>query len=65
MQNNTEEKEETEKIEEIEETYLIKYLEQLSEIEKKTIDVAKTILGSSFNINRSLGFIDWKKCINK
>jgi hypothetical protein len=61
MQNNTEEREETEKIEEIEDKYLIKYLEQLSEIEKKTIDVAKTILGSSFNINRSLGFIDWKK----
>lgn len=37
-----------------------KYLEQTSEIERKIIKIAEDTLGSSFNINRSLGFIEWK-----
>jgi len=37
-----------------------KYIEELSEIERKMINIAEEILGSSFNISRSLGFIEWK-----
>ena len=36
------------------------YLEQLSEIERNVIIIAEQVLGNSFNINRSLGFIEWK-----
>jgi len=36
------------------------YLEQISETEREMIEIAKTTLGSSFNIYRSLGFIAWK-----
>jgi hypothetical protein len=36
------------------------YLEQLSDTEKKIIDTATQVLGSSFNITRSIGFIEWK-----
>ena len=36
------------------------YLEQISETEGEMIEIAKTTLGSSFNIYRSLGFIAWK-----
>ena len=36
------------------------YLEQISETERKIIENAKTTLGNSFNIYRSLGFIEWK-----
>jgi len=36
------------------------YLEQISETERKIIEIAKTTLGNSFNIYRSLGFIEWK-----
>jgi hypothetical protein len=37
-----------------------KYLEELSEIERKVIIIGEEVLGSSFNIGRSLGFIKWK-----
>ena len=36
------------------------YLEQLSEKEKKILNRAKEILESSFNINKSIGFQEWK-----
>lgn len=39
---------------------ITKYLEELSEIERKIIIIGKEVLGSSFNISRSLGFIKWK-----
>ena len=42
-----------------------KYIEELSEIERKMINIAEEILGSSFNISRSLGFIEWKNKKNK
>jgi len=37
------------------------YLEQLSETEKKIVKTAQEILESSFNINKSIGFQEWKK----
>ena len=36
-----------------------KYIEQLSEKEKKILNKAKEILGSSFDINKSIGFQEW------
>jgi len=42
-----------------------KYIEELSEIERKMINIAEEILGSSFNISRSLGFIEWKNKNNE
>lgn len=35
------------------------YLNQLTEKEKLALDKAKAILGDSFNIKKSLGFIKW------
>jgi len=37
------------------------YIQQLSEIEKIAFQIAKNHLGSSFNIEKSIGFIEWKK----
>ena len=37
------------------------YLETLSEKEKVALQIAQTQLGSSFNIEKSIGFIKWKK----
>jgi hypothetical protein len=36
------------------------YLEQLSEKERLACLIAKDHLGSSFNILRSVGYIEWK-----
>jgi hypothetical protein len=38
-----------------------KYLEQLSENDKKIIKIAEEILESSFDIEKSIGFQEWKK----
>ena len=38
-----------------------KYLEQLDNVEKKILETAKTQLRSSFDINKSIGFLEWKK----
>tara|TARA_Y100000996_G_C22520629_1_gene642305 strand:+ start:1438 stop:1587 length:150 start_codon:yes stop_codon:yes gene_type:complete len=38
------------------------YINQLSEIERVAYEIAKKNLGSSFNIVKSIGFLDW---INK
>ena len=40
---------------------IIQYLEQLSDIEKNIAKRAEEVLESSFNIERSIGFIEWKK----
>jgi hypothetical protein len=37
------------------------YLNSLNELEKKTLDIAKSHLGTSFNIKKSVGFIQWKQ----
>ena len=36
------------------------YLKSLNEQEKKTLEIAKDHLGTSFNINKSIGYIAWK-----
>ena len=40
---------------------ITEYLEQLSEKDNIALKKAKEILGDSFNINKSLGFIKWKE----
>jgi hypothetical protein len=43
------------------ETLYTLYISQMTTIEKKAFEIAKEHLGSSFNIDRSIGFIEWKK----
>lgn len=38
-----------------------KYLETLSETELKAYEIAKDHLGMSFQLEKSLGFLDWLK----
>ena len=42
-------------------TLIIKYLKHLDPIERKAYTIGKAHLGSSFNVVKSNGFIDWKK----
>ena len=37
------------------------YLNSLDELERQTLDIAKSHLGTSFNIRKSIGFIQWKQ----
>jgi len=36
------------------------YLKSLTDQEKQTLDIASSHLGTSFNIKRSIGFLNWK-----
>lgn len=36
------------------------YLKSLNEQERKTLEIAKEHLGTSFNIRKSIGYITWK-----
>ena len=40
---------------------IAKYLAQLSPLQQKAIKIAHMHLGTSFNILKSNGYIDWKK----
>ena len=40
---------------------IYQYLSQLDELQKKAYLIANEHLGSSFNIYKSNGFIEWKK----
>jgi hypothetical protein len=42
---------------------LKKYVESLSEKELKAYNIAKSHLGTSFSLEKSRGFIDWKNKI--
>lgn len=37
------------------------YIQSLTEIEKKGYEIAKSHLGSSFSLKKSIGFKEWKK----
>lgn len=37
------------------------YIQSLDEMEAKTFEIARSHLGTSFNIKKSIGFIQWKK----
>ena len=38
-----------------------KYIKSLNELEKKALKIAKEDLGSSFNIEKSIGYLSWLK----
>ena len=40
---------------------IIKYLKHLNKIERQAYTIGKSHLGSSFNIVKSNGFLDWNK----
>jgi hypothetical protein len=40
---------------------MFQYLSEMSEHEKKAYEIAWNHLGTSFNVYRSNGFIEWKK----
>ena len=40
---------------------ITKYLETLNNIEKIALQIAKEDLGTSFNIEKSIGFLNWIK----
>ena len=42
-----------------------KYIDSLTEIEKKAMYIAQTQLASSFDIEKSIGFLQWKDAYNK
>ena len=42
-------------------TLIINYLKHLDPIERKAYSIGKIHLGSSFNVVKSKGCIDWKK----
>jgi hypothetical protein len=42
---------------------IIQYLQQLDTIEKKAYTIGKKHLGTSFNVLKSNGFVEWKKKI--
>ena len=42
-------------------TLIDEYINQLSEIEQLALRIAKEDLESSFNIEKSIGFLKWKK----
>lgn len=39
------------------------YISQLSANEKKALEIAKQQLGSSFNLKKSIGFLQYKKTL--
>jgi hypothetical protein len=41
------------------------YIQSLTEIEKKGYEIARSHLGSSFSLKKSIGFKEWKKKENK
>ncbi len=45
------------KVDKVEEEYIA----QLEDVQRKAMEIAKSHLGTSFNIKRSNGFIEWMK----
>jgi hypothetical protein len=37
-----------------------KYISSLTDLERQTMEIAKSHLGSSFNMKKSIGFLNWK-----
>ena len=40
---------------------IVKYLKQLTPVERKAYSIGKQHLGTSFNVVKSNGFAEWKK----
>jgi hypothetical protein len=61
MEESTKGQESTkESTKEKEELHML-YISQMSVQERKAYEIAKEHLETSFNIDKSIGFIDWKK----
>ena len=45
-------------------TMIEKYIDSLDEKEKKTLEIAKSHLESSFDMEKSIGFLNFKEKIN-
>ena len=43
---------------------IIQYIDSLNELEKEALNIAKEQLESSFCIEKSIGFIEFKKSLN-
>lgn len=43
---------------------IVQYIMQLDKIEKQAYTIGKQHLGSSFNVVKSNGFLNWKKKLN-
>ena len=43
------------------ERLLEQYLDQLTEKERQAYEIAKSHLGTSFQLEKSVGFLQWKK----
>lgn len=41
--------------------YIEEYIQQLNDFEKRAYDIAKNHLGSSFDIEKSIGYLVWIK----
>lgn len=50
-----------EKYDENTQQLIVNYLKHLDTIERRAYTIGKSHLGSSFNVVKSNGFIDWKK----
>ena len=48
---------------EMENKLISQYVNSLNEQERKTLKIAKDHLGTSFNIKKSIGYLNWKKNI--
>ena len=55
------EEQEIEKRQETQEELHMLYISQMSVQERKAYEIAKEHLETSFNIEKSIGFIEWKK----
>lgn len=44
--------------------HMQEYLDSLNDKDRKALEIAKSQLGSSFNIEKSIGFIHWMKAKN-
>lgn len=53
-------RQEIQKSQEIKELHML-YISQMSVQERKAYEIAKEHLETSFNIDKSIGFIEWKK----
>ena len=42
-------------------TEIENYIDQLTDVEKRILYTAYKMLGSSFDISKSIGFLEWKK----
>ena len=42
-------------------TEIENYIDQLTDVEKQILNTAYKMLGSSFDISKSIGFLEWKK----